>query len=77
MGSGAGLPGLPLAIALPRVRFVLVESSGRKCAFIDRAVAECGLENVEVVDARVEDMARRPLLASNWSRPGLWLHLRW
>jgi 16S rRNA (guanine527-N7)-methyltransferase len=54
LGSGAGLPGLPLAIALPNVSFVLVESSGRKCAFIIRAAAACGLTNVEVVHSRVE-----------------------
>jgi 16S rRNA (guanine527-N7)-methyltransferase len=54
IGSGAGLPGLPLAMALPRVRFALVESASRKCRFIQRAVQECGLRNVEVVHARVE-----------------------
>lgn len=54
VGSGAGLPGLPLAIALPTARFTLVESSSRKCAFIARAAEVCGLQNVEIVDARVE-----------------------
>ncbi|HEY1523653.1 MAG TPA: 16S rRNA (guanine(527)-N(7))-methyltransferase RsmG [Solirubrobacteraceae bacterium] len=57
VGSGAGLPGLPLAIALPRARFTLVESSSRKCEFIARAVTACGLENVDVVDARIEEWA--------------------
>ena len=57
LGSGAGLPGLPLAIALPSVRFVLVESSSRKCEFLSRAVEECELRNVEVVDSRIEDWA--------------------
>jgi 16S rRNA (guanine527-N7)-methyltransferase len=55
VGSGAGLPGLPLAIALPGVRFALVESSSRKCEFIARAAARCGIQNVEVVDSRIED----------------------
>ena len=54
LGSGAGLPGLPLAIALPEATVALVESSARKCAFIERAAAACGLENVEVEHARVE-----------------------
>ncbi|HEY2159703.1 MAG TPA: 16S rRNA (guanine(527)-N(7))-methyltransferase RsmG [Solirubrobacteraceae bacterium] len=54
LGSGAGLPGLPLAIALPRTRVAVVESSSRKCAFIERAARACGLENVEVVHARAE-----------------------
>lgn len=55
LGSGAGLPGLPLAIALPDVRFALVESSSRKCAFISRAVEACRLQNVEVADSRIEE----------------------
>ncbi len=54
LGSGAGLPGLPLAIALPEATVAAVESSARKCAFIERAAAACGLENVEVEHARVE-----------------------
>jgi 16S rRNA (guanine527-N7)-methyltransferase len=55
IGSGAGVPGLPLAIAKPTARFALVESNGRKCGFIARAVAACRLGNVEVVNARVEE----------------------
>jgi 16S rRNA (guanine527-N7)-methyltransferase len=54
LGSGAGLPGLPLAIALPDAHVHLVESSKRKCEFLDRAVRECDLRNVEVVYARIE-----------------------
>jgi 16S rRNA (guanine527-N7)-methyltransferase len=54
LGPGAGIPGLPLAVALPNASFVLVESSGRKCAFIQRAIAGMGLENVAVVQARAE-----------------------
>lgn len=55
IGSGAGVPGLPLAVAMPRTCFALVESNGRKCAFIERAAAAAGLRNVEVVNARVEE----------------------
>jgi 16S rRNA (guanine527-N7)-methyltransferase len=54
LGSGAGLPALVLAIALPRVSVVAVESSQRKCAFLERAVTACRLEHVEVIHARVE-----------------------
>jgi 16S rRNA (guanine527-N7)-methyltransferase len=54
MGSGAGLPGLPLAIAKPTAGFALIESNGRKCAFIERAAAACRLGNVAVINARVE-----------------------
>jgi 16S rRNA (guanine527-N7)-methyltransferase len=54
LGAGAGLPGLPLAIALPGSGFALVESSGRKCEFIQRAVLRCEIRNVEIVNARAE-----------------------
>ncbi len=54
LGSGAGVPGLPLAIALRETSVALVESSSRKCAFVDRAVAECGVANARVVHARLE-----------------------
>jgi 16S rRNA (guanine527-N7)-methyltransferase len=55
IGSGAGFPGLVLAAALPAAHVVLVESVGRKCAFIDRAAAAAGLDNSEVVNARAEE----------------------
>ena len=54
LGSGAGFPGLVLAVALPDARVAVVESVGRKCAFLDRAAAAAGLRNVEVVPARAE-----------------------
>jgi 16S rRNA (guanine527-N7)-methyltransferase len=54
LGAGGGFPGLPLAIALPEARVALVESVGRKCAFLTGAVGELGLVNVEVVNARAE-----------------------
>jgi 16S rRNA (guanine527-N7)-methyltransferase len=54
LGSGGGFPGLALAIALPSARVALVESVGRKCAFLAGAASELGLANVEVVNARAE-----------------------
>jgi 16S rRNA (guanine527-N7)-methyltransferase len=54
LGSGGGFPGLALAIALPAARVALVESVGRKCAFLAAAVRELGLGNVEVVNGRAE-----------------------
>jgi 16S rRNA (guanine527-N7)-methyltransferase len=54
LGSGAGVPGLPLAIALPDSTVTLVDSSARKCAFLERAAASCGVANARVVDARLE-----------------------
>jgi 16S rRNA (guanine527-N7)-methyltransferase len=54
LGSGGGFPGLVLAIALPGADVALVESIGRKCAFLERAAAVLGLDNVRVVNARAE-----------------------
>jgi 16S rRNA (guanine527-N7)-methyltransferase len=54
LGSGGGFPGLALAVALPAAHVALVESVGRKCAFLAVAVRELGLGNVEVVNGRAE-----------------------
>lgn len=54
IGSGAGLPGIPLAVALPELRFTLVESRGKKAEFLRHTVAALGLTNVAVVQERVE-----------------------
>lgn len=54
LGSGAGFPGLALAIALPDVHVALVESVARKAAFLERAARALELENVAVVPARAE-----------------------
>jgi 16S rRNA (guanine527-N7)-methyltransferase len=54
LGSGGGFPGLALAIALPAARVALVESVGRKCAFLSGATTALGLANVAVVNARAE-----------------------
>ena len=55
LGSGAGFPGLPIAIALPAATVTLIESAARKCAFITRAAAECGVENAHAIHARAEE----------------------
>lgn len=54
LGSGAGFPGLPLAIARPDATVDLIEGNGRKSAFLERAALACGLGNVRVVNARAE-----------------------
>lgn len=54
LGSGAGVPGLPLAIALPGTSVALVESAARKCAFLELAIARAGVANARAVHARVE-----------------------
>lgn len=54
-GSGAGLPGIPLALARPGKRVALIESNGKKAAFLRHAVRTLSLGNVSVVQQRVED----------------------
>jgi len=57
IGSGGGVPGLPLAIARPSWRCVLVDASQKKAAFLQQAAIELALPNVEAVNARIEDYA--------------------
>ncbi len=57
IGSGTGFPGLALAAALPRAEVDLIESVGRKCDFMRRAIEASGLGNANVVNARAEDWA--------------------
>ena len=57
LGAGAGVPGLVLATALPGAEVSLVESVGKKCAFIDRTAASMGLTNARAVHARAEEWA--------------------
>jgi 16S rRNA (guanine527-N7)-methyltransferase len=55
VGSGGGLPGLPLRLARPDLLLTLLEANQRKAAFLVQAVATLGLDNVEVVARRAED----------------------
>jgi 16S rRNA (guanine527-N7)-methyltransferase len=57
VGSGAGLPGIPLAIALPRVEFSLIERMGRRAGFLRNTRAVLGLSNVVVEKAEMEKIA--------------------
>lgn len=64
IGAGAGFPGLALAIALPEAQVDLIESVGRKCEFIRRAVEAAELTNATVFNARSEQLATTELRES-------------
>ena len=55
VGTGAGLPGIPLAICMPDTNFVLLDSNGKKTRFVFQACVELGLKNVEVQTTRIEN----------------------
>ncbi|MEB3283913.1 MAG: 16S rRNA (guanine(527)-N(7))-methyltransferase RsmG [Candidatus Sericytochromatia bacterium] len=60
VGSGAGLPGIPLALARPDSNFTLLDSVGKKVNFLKSAIDALGLKNVEALQGRCEDLASRP-----------------
>lgn len=60
LGSGAGVPGVPVAVMRPALRVVLVEASRRKAGFLGVALRELRLENAEVANARAEALGRDP-----------------
>jgi 16S rRNA (guanine527-N7)-methyltransferase len=55
IGTGPGLPGIPLAVARPDIAFTLLDANAKKTRFVTQAVGELGLKNVEVVQARAEN----------------------
>lgn len=83
IGSGGGLPAIPLALALPAVRFSLLEANARKCAFLEHAAGTLELANVRVLPGRAEELAHRPELREQFdraisraaARPGVLLEL--
>ena len=58
LGSGAGFPGLVLAVALPQAKVDLIDSIGKKTAFVARAAEAAGIPNASAITARSEDLAR-------------------
>ncbi|MDA3958769.1 16S rRNA (guanine(527)-N(7))-methyltransferase RsmG [Oceanispirochaeta sp.] len=59
IGSGAGLPGIPLAIMLPKIRFHLVERSGKRTGFLRNIILTLGLNNVSVMEESMENLTER------------------
>jgi 16S rRNA (guanine527-N7)-methyltransferase len=55
IGTGAGLPGIPLAICLPECEFTLLDSNAKKTRFVQQVILELGLNNVKVCHQRIED----------------------
>jgi 16S rRNA (guanine527-N7)-methyltransferase len=62
VGTGGGVPGMPLALARPDAQVVLIESTKKKAAFLSEAARALGLGNVTVVDTRAEDAGQSPAL---------------
>jgi len=60
LGSGGGVPGIPLAIARPDAQVLLIESTKKKASFLAETARELGLHNVRVSDQRAEDAGRSP-----------------
>jgi 16S rRNA (guanine527-N7)-methyltransferase len=61
VGTGGGVPGIPLAIARPDARVVLIEATKKKAAFLRQAITELGLTNVEVREQRAEEVGQSDL----------------
>ncbi|MDP8256951.1 MAG: 16S rRNA (guanine(527)-N(7))-methyltransferase RsmG [Candidatus Alcyoniella australis] len=59
LGSGGGLPGIPLALARPELNVTLVESRGKKTAFLEHVARKLGLTNVRVLTCRIEESSER------------------
>jgi len=61
VGTGAGFPGIPLKILYPNLKLTLVESVGKKAMFCQHIVRVLGLEHVDVIQARAEDLGQKPV----------------
>lgn len=68
VGSGAGLPGIPLAIIHPEIQFTLLDSNGKKTRFIKQAAMELGLSNVVALNVRVESCEPKKPFSTVMSR---------
>lgn len=74
VGTGAGLPGIPLAIFMPDVQFTLLDSNAKKTRFVQQVVLELKLKNVKVVHARAEQLKKADEFDAVLSRAFASLH---
>jgi 16S rRNA (guanine527-N7)-methyltransferase len=68
IGSGGGLPAIPLALARPDIQLTLLEANARKSAFLEHVAGTLGLRNVAVLSGRAEEFGRRPALREQFDR---------
>lgn len=68
VGTGAGLPGIVLALCVPRIEVTVLDSNGKKAAFLRHCVRSLDIKNVQVVQSRVEDYRPSPLFDTVISR---------
>ena len=60
VGTGAGLPGIPLKIAAPNIKLTLLEATAKKARFLSHIVDKLGLDDVQIVTGRAEEVAHKP-----------------
>ncbi len=60
IGTGAGFPGIPLAIRHPEIKFTLCDALAKRISFLQTVIEKLGLENVELIHSRAEDLAQNP-----------------
>ena len=68
IGSGGGLPAIPLAVEMPHIQFTLLEANARKCAFLEHVAGTLGLANVAVALGRAEELGHQPALREQFDR---------